>query len=79
MHTKPILAYHSYIGICLYFVCQYENYFFRCNYAEKDAWGGFMIITFPVKFYEMSQKNKITRAQSDVLIVDIVRAAAKHH
>ena len=31
---------------------------FRHNFAEKDAWGGFMIITFPVKFYEMSQKNK---------------------
>lgn len=46
---------------------------------KKMLGGGFMIITFPVKFYEMSQKNKITRAQSDVLIVDIVRAAAKHH
>lgn len=32
-----------------------------------------MIITFPVKFYKMSQKNK------SILIVDIVRAAAKHH
>lgn len=25
---------------------------------KKMLGGGFMIITFPVKFYEMSQKNK---------------------
>lgn len=54
MHTKPILAYHSYISICLYL-----NFFFLDVIMQKKMLGGgFMIITFPVKFYEMSQKNK---------------------